>query len=351
MDIPVPLHPCCNDSVTFLNLTDQTQYAHGIFSSRRGAMMSQSMKTKTRYQRLALAVIASIASLALSTLPTQDALAQGSGKGKGNSGQQHGKGSPGGAKQGGYPSSGTQAGGNQTGGHQSSGHPLGASQSNNAAGTLSPSQSSQLTRMMEEEKLAHDVYLALAKSSGLQIFTTIAKAESQHMRAVEQLATRYALASGSKNLSTGSFSNPQFQSLYQTLVTSGNASPLEAVRVGAKVEEMDILDLQKFLAENPPQEVAQVLKHLQLASMNHLRAFTTAVKEQGGTYTPQFMNQREFNDIIASDNQRGNGQGMGGMTDAGNRPGGKSSDKNAPPNAQQSKKGPGKGNGKRGPDL
>jgi hypothetical protein len=305
-------------------------------------MMCPNRKTTTGYRRLAFAAIGSIASFFLcSAITAQRALAQGNGKGKGNSSQQQGKGSPGGAKQ----------GGQKSGGKQSSGHQLGAAQNSSVGGTLSPAHATQLTRMLEEEKLAQDVYLALAKTSGLQVFTTIARAESQHMRAVEQLASRYSLVPIAKNLSAGTFSNPQFQSLYQTLVASGNASPLEAARVGAKVEEMDIKDLQRFLSENPPQEISQVLKHLQMASMNHLRAFTTAVRELGGTYTPEFLSQQEFNDIIASDNQQGmgKGQGMGGKNDAGNRPGEMSSNNNDHPMGPQSKKGMGKSKGKRGP--
>jgi hypothetical protein len=37
-----------------------------------------------------------------------------------------------------------------------------------------PAQVEQLIRMREEEKLAHDVYVTLAQTSGLQIFNNIA---------------------------------------------------------------------------------------------------------------------------------------------------------------------------------
>ena len=135
----------------------------------------------------------------LSTLTPQFAYAQGNGlgngrgngRGNGNSFQQHGKGS-------------------QASDHQGN-RQSGARGYNSIGGTLTPAQVGQLVRMREEEKLAHDVYVSLAQSSGLQIFNNIANAESQHMRAVEQLASRYSSAAAA-NLPVGSFSDPQFQS-------------------------------------------------------------------------------------------------------------------------------------------
>lgn len=202
----------------------------------------------------------------LSALTPQFACAQGNGRGNGrgngNSFQQHGKGS--------------QASENQ-GNRQS-----GARGYNSIGGTLTPAQVGQLVRMREEEKLAHDVYVTLAQSSGLQIFTNIANAESRHMRAVEQLASRYSSAAAA-NLPVGSFSDPQFQALYNSLVAAGSKSPIAAATVGAKIEEMDIKDLQTLLSQNPPQDVLKVFEHLQTASGQHLRAFTMELKRLGGT--------------------------------------------------------------------
>ncbi|MDX1925569.1 MAG: DUF2202 domain-containing protein [Pirellulaceae bacterium] len=261
----------------------------------------------------------------LSALTPQFAWAQGNGRGNGrgngNSFQQYGKGS--------------QASENQ-GSRQS-----GARGYNSIGGTLTPAQVGQLVRMREEEKLAHDVYVTLAQSSGLQIFNNIANAESQHMRAVEQLASRYSSVAA-VNLPVGSFSDPQFQALYNSLVVAGSKSPIAAATVGAKIEEMDIKDLQTLLSQNPPQDVSKVLEHLQRASGQHLRAFTMELKRLGGTYMPEFLSPQEYNSILNSDNERG--QGMGQGSEKGMHRGGGQANSNdhqmAPPSQ--------KGNGKRG---
>ena len=261
----------------------------------------------------------------LSALTPQFACAQGNGRGNGrgngNSFQQHGKGS--------------QASENQ-GNRQS-----GARGYNSIGGTLTPAQVGQLVRMREEEKLAHDVYVTLAQSSGLQIFNNIANAESQHMRAVEQLASRYSSAAAA-NLPVGSFSDPQFQTLYNSLVAAGSKSPIAAATVGAKIEEMDIKDLQTLLSQNPPQDVSKVLEHLHRASGQHLRAFTMELKRLGGTNMPEFLSPEEYNSILISDNERG--QGMGRGSEKGMHQGGDQANSNDQQMAPRSQK----GNGKRG---
>jgi hypothetical protein len=253
----------------------------------------------------------------LSALTPQFACAQGNGQGKGNSFQQRGKGA--------------QASENQ-GDRQS-----GARGNNSIGGTLMPAQVEQLVRMREEEKLARDVYLTLAQTSGLQIFNNIANAESQHMRAVEQLVSRYSPAIAGPQLPVGSFSNPQFQALYKSLVASGSTSPIAAATVGAKIEEMDIKDLQTMLSQNLPRDISRVLEHLQKASGNHLRAFTMELKRLGGAYIPEFLSPQDYNNIINSDNDRG--QGMGQGNEKGMHQGGAPSNSNDHQMAPQSQKG------------
>jgi hypothetical protein len=182
--------------------------------------------------------------------------------------------------------------------------------SNSFDAILSQSQLEQLLGMHEEEKLAHDVYVALAKSSGLQIFSNISYAESQHMRAIEQLVSRYASNVPLANLAPGTFSNPQIQQLYTELVAAGTASPTAALAVGAKIEEMDIRDLQRLLSQNLPQQVARVLENLQRASGNHLRAFMGALQKSGATYSPEFLDQRVFDSIVQAGSAQGSAQSV-----------------------------------------
>lgn len=171
-----------------------------------------------------------------------------------------------------------------------------------------------LLRLREEEKLARDVYTSLAKTSKLTVFRNISRAESQHMQAVERLiggANGNAL-----NDVPGSFTYPDYQQLYQSLVASGARSPLDAVMVGAKIEEMDIADLKRLLTQTNNPQVRQVLEQLMRGSQNHLRAFASQIAKRGGGYNAEFLTQAEF-DQIASSSGRGHGRQSGGQNSVG----------------------------------
>ncbi len=127
------------------------------------------------------------------------------------------------------------------------------------------SQVGQLVRMREEEKLAHDVYVTLAQSSGLQSSPILRTPNHNTCEQFEQLASRYHQLQ-CKSTRWG-FADPQFKLLYKSLVAAGNKSPIAAATVGAKIEEMDIKDLQHYCHRNS-QDVAKVLEHLQRASDN-----------------------------------------------------------------------------------
>lgn len=158
-----------------------------------------------------------------------------------------------------------------------------------------------LLRMREEEKLARDVYTQLAKTSTLPIFRNISRAESQHMQAIERL-----LRGGGGSVSNdkpGVFTFADYQQLYDSLVASGSRSPLDALKVGAKLEEMDIADLRQMLNQTNDQQVRQVLQHLLQGSQNHLRAFASQITRQGASYNAEFLSQADFDQIANSSGQ------------------------------------------------
>lgn len=161
--------------------------------------------------------------------------------------------------------------------------------------------------MREEEKLARDVYLTLNEKWGGQIFSNIARAESKHMAAVANLLARYNIPDPIETDKRGVFTLPQFQELYNSLIDSGSKSALDAISVGLKIEEMDIVDLRSAIAATDQADIQSVLQNLERASENHLRAFARQLLQMGGTYTATSLNQEEFNSIAtATGGARGN---------------------------------------------
>lgn len=164
-----------------------------------------------------------------------------------------------------------------------------------------------LLRMRDEEKLAHDVYASLAETSGLPMFGNILRAEQRHMQSLERLIRTGGASGVTFGNIRGEFAFPEYQRLYKSLIANGKRSPLDALMVGAKIEEMDIADLQRLLAQTTDRQAQQVLTNLMRASHNHLRAFSSQITRQGATYDAEFLSQDEF-DRIALASGQGRGQ-------------------------------------------
>ena len=132
--------------------------------------------------------------------------------------------------------------------------------------------------MRQEEKLARDVYRTLGETWNLPIFKTIARAESRHMNAVGNLLTRYGIADPVAKDIRGQFADQRFTEMYRTLVASGSKSRADALRVGVRIEELDIADLKDDLKSIRHDDIRVVYQKLLRGSQQHLRAFTSQLR-------------------------------------------------------------------------
>lgn len=187
---------------------------------------------------------------------------------------------------------------------------------NTSTPALSVQEVQGLVRMVEEEKLAGDVYQALYARTGLRPFGNIVGSERQHQSAVQGLLRQYGIADPSAGKKAGEFTNPEFSRLYQQLVTQGSVSNVAALQVGALVEELDIADLNQLSRQTQRAEIVRVYDQLNRGSRNHLRAFDRTLARQAGAraYPPQHLTPAEYSAIVQSTQERGmgaNGAGAG----------------------------------------
>ena len=160
--------------------------------------------------------------------------------------------------------------------------------------------------MREEEKLAHDVYLTLYELWGLNIFENIANSEQTHIDAVKHLLEKFDIPDPADTSATGVFENSDLQSLYDALIELGSKSLGDALKVGAAIEEIDILDLEEYLQNTKNSEIRQVFMNLLKGSENHLRAFTSTLEKQTGEiYVPQYMSEEAYDAIFMAQTKRG----------------------------------------------
>lgn len=196
------------------------------------------------------------------------------------------------------------------------------------SGDLSAEEAEALLFMREEEKLAHDVYIALYEQWGLQTFQNIAESELAHTNSVKALLERYGLEDPASS-QPGVFANPDLQALYTELVARGSQSLTEALRVGALIEEIDILDLQQRLASTDNADIQQVFNNLLKGSTNHLRAFASSLQAQTGeNYQPQYLSAEAYQTLLSGSTAgpggrwgaAGRGQGGRGKGGSGSQP-------------------------------
>ncbi|MEJ2577942.1 MAG: DUF2202 domain-containing protein [Kineosporiaceae bacterium] len=141
------------------------------------------------------------------------------------------------------------------------------------SGTLTDEQKAKLAAIAEDEKLAHDVYVALAESTGDTRFSRIADSESQHLSAVRTMLDRYGIDDPTAGLAEGEFATEAVQKLYDDLLAEGRTSLTAALEVGQKIEKLDIADLDAAAAGLDAPDVAAVYSNLKEGSQRHLAAF------------------------------------------------------------------------------
>jgi hypothetical protein len=155
-----------------------------------------------------------------------------------------------------------------------------------------------LTFMAEEEKLARDVYLELGDLWNLRIFENIASAEQQHIDAVQSLLDRYEIDAPETLSTPGVFQDPHLQDLFDSLVEAGSQSPVDALLVGATIEDVDIADLEELLEDIDNSDITMIFDSLITGSENHMRAFIRQLDREGEVYEPQYITEARYLEIL-----------------------------------------------------
>lgn len=145
-----------------------------------------------------------------------------------------------------------------------------------AAPEMEEALSEVLTYLVQEEKLAFDLYTVLASQTNVRQFQNIVRSEAKHIDSVQALLNTYGIDDPTQGLAPGEFTDPELQDLYAQLLEQGLSSRTGAVDVGIAVEELDISDIEKMLSQQLPSDVSQVLNNLLDGSKNHLAAFNRA---------------------------------------------------------------------------
>lgn len=149
-----------------------------------------------------------------------------------------------------------------------------------AQANLTNAERESLLAMRREEKLAHDVCVALGAKFNHRIFSNIAGSELRHEQAVAGLLDKYGVPDPVRNLPVGKFDDPSVQALYDQYVARGSASLSAALQVGVDIETLDIADLQATLNIVKKPDIVSVYENLLAGSQKHLAAFQRVLAAQ-----------------------------------------------------------------------
>ena len=166
---------------------------------------------------------------------------------------------------------------------------------------LSDNEIAGLKYMREEEKLAGDTYITMFGIWSINIFDNISNSEQTHTDAVLVLLERYGISDPVGDNAIGIFTDGLLQNLYDTLIAQGSASLIDALLVGAAIEEIEIIDIQVQLDDSVDnQDITLVYDNLLKGSRNHLRSFISNLEKQDVIYQPQYLSQQEYDAIVNS---------------------------------------------------
>lgn len=125
------------------------------------------------------------------------------------------------------------------------------------------------------------------------------------MDAIEALLKKYKIEDPVKDNSIGVFQDEELQNLYYQLVDKGKQSLVDALEVGAIIEDLDIKDLEEAIRKTDNHDIAFVYQNLMKGSRNHLRSFTRILRRLGITYEPQYISAEEYEHILSTPHEIG----------------------------------------------
>lgn len=169
--------------------------------------------------------------------------------------------------------------------------------------SLTANELKDLLFLREEEKLARDVYLFSFEKYNMQIFKNISNSEVQHMSNVLQLLNTYNIDDPAST-EIGVFNNSALQAFYNELIEQSSISLIEALKVGDKIEDLDIRDLVLNELRTDKSDLLSLYGSLKCGSINHLRSFHSQVLQNNGEYMPEFISQEYFDSIVTTSNEK-----------------------------------------------
>ena len=164
---------------------------------------------------------------------------------------------------------------------------------------VSPEERQGLIQMRQEMKLARDVSRALYNRWHNPVFLNSANAQQAQMDTMKTLLDKYGIADPVVDNTPGTFSDPHYTELYNSMVARGMASMESALSMGANLEDRAIFAMNSMMAVTDNDDIMAVYQNMMVSSQNHMRTFVGMMEGQGMSYNPQYISHDEMEQIMS----------------------------------------------------
>ena len=179
--------------------------------------------------------------------------------------------------------------------------PAAAESDHRVVAPLSTADAAKLRFMCKEEKLARDVYISLNETWKKDVFRKNVAIEQEHMDQIKTLLQRYGVPDPISDYTPGKFDDDKLVFLHDSMTWRGKNSIVDALKVAAAIEEMDIADLEESISISANDEIRRVYQTLLQGSKEHLVSYVKEIQSLGKTYEAQFLAPKDLNRILDSE--------------------------------------------------
>jgi hypothetical protein len=155
-------------------------------------------------------------------------------------------------------------------------------------------------KLYNEERMAYDLYGEFYERWALSVFKKVQEREAKHVWCVERIMDNYGFTYNT-NVISGSYPDKEIQKIYDELTVKGCISDLAALEAAAYIKEKHISQLRERIRYQEDEYIVKVIFLMESAAQSHLRAFVKSIRLSGSDYSPVFLTDDEFRNIMDSD--------------------------------------------------
>ncbi len=162
---------------------------------------------------------------------------------------------------------------------------------------------SLLFKMYQEEKMSYDLLGEFYERWQLDIFNNLRSRDQKHVWCVDKVIIKYGYINDVKS-EDGLYKDSRIQKLYNELSVKGCISDLSALEAAAIIKERSISELRERIQTQSDPYIVKVIFLMEQASQKQFRALVESIKLSGSDYTPVYLTDDEYNNIVAPVNSR-----------------------------------------------